>query len=242
MGNGLPKHFLDTGTLMTAEDQRRIAEVYASAYLRGTLSGETERLAILRDHRAAAPYLPEAEYVNQYADSETAYVDESAITAAGAVEGGPRPLALRSGPGEDEVFELSWEAGAENPAVTAETAPATRADLLVFDALAATEDTDAVPEATVRLTDSGGDTAAVPLSDFMPLQTLVNGQYLKAAWMHPAALTEPVLQTYSLPLTAFAQSEPAFDPTEIETVSLAFDGVGAATVLFDDLGFASAEE
>lgn len=236
VGNGLPKHFLDTGTLMRAEDQRRIAEVYASAFLRGTLNGETELFEILRDHRAAAPFLPEAEYVNQYVDSDTAYADESAITAAGAAEGGPRPLALRSGSGEDEVFELSWEDGAENPAVTAEIDPATGADLLVFDALAATEDADAVPEATVRLTDADGRTAELPLSDFMPLQPLVNGQYLKAAWMHPAALTEPVLQTYSLPLAAFAESEPAFDPSALEAASLEFDGAATAAVLIDDIG------
>ncbi len=71
----------------------------------------------------------------------------------------------------------------------------------------------------------------------MPLQHLVRGQYLKAEWMHSAALTEPVLQTHTVPLAAVAAGADGLDLAELRTVSLVFDGDASGSVLVDDLGF-----
>ncbi|MCD0445742.1 hypothetical protein LO763_19220 [Glycomyces sp. A-F 0318] len=227
VGNGVPKLFLDTEALLEPEEQRRIAEVYASSFLRATLADDRSDAAVLRDHRAAAAFLPDTEYVNQFADSATVPVD-AAATGFAAEE--TVALELRGGPGEDEVRSLEWDEG-EDPVLTAE-APAGRMDGLVFDAVALTGGlADAV---TVRLTDGSGASAELPLAEVMPLADLIPGRYLKADWMHAGALTEPVLQTYTVPLETIAAD---LDPADLQTASLVFDASASGAVLVDDLGF-----
>lgn len=228
VGNGLPKLFLDTEALMPAADQRRIAEVYASTFLRATLADDPSHAALLRDHRAAAAFLPEGEYVNQFADTATA---PAAGTEAGFATAETIDLPLRLGPGEDRVRSLSWEPG-EDPTITVDLAGP--AGDLVFDAVAMTETGDLADAVSVRLADASGASAELPLAEIMPLQHLVRGQYLKAEWMHGAALTEPVLQTYTVPLEAVAAAGSGL--AEPDTVSLVFDGSASGSVLLDDLG------
>lgn len=237
VGNGLPKHFLDTETLMPAADQRRIAEVYASAFLRATLADDPSDAALLRDHRAAAAFLPEGEYVNQYADTATVPLAEADATETGFATAETVDLPMRLGPGEDRVRSLVWDSG-EDSTLTVDASSADPAGALVFDAVAMTEGDGLADAVTVRLTDAAGATAELPLSEVMPLQHLVRGQYLKAEWMHSAALTEPVLQTYTVPLEAVAAGADGLDLAELRTASLVFDGEASGSVLLDDLGFA----
>ncbi|GAA4910417.1 chlorophyllase-like protein [Stackebrandtia albiflava] len=233
VGNGLPKHFIDTGALLAAEEQRRVAQVYAVSFLRGTLTDDTRLLDVLRDPRAAADWLPDTGYVSQFRDSGMTSAEESAVIPQGFTAAETIPLQLRNGPGEDEVRSLTWESGTA-AALAVETAPEPEATHVVFDAVAMTGD-DALADAiTVELTDDSGDRATVPPE--MPLPHLVNGQYLKAAWMHTDPLTAPVLQTHRIPLTAFTDANPEFDPSRVVTVTLSFDDSVGGTVLVDDVG------
>ncbi|MCC3765428.1 hypothetical protein K3N28_20410 [Glycomyces sp. TRM65418] len=238
VGNGLPKHFLDTEALIAAEEQRRVAEVYASSFLRTTLTDDRSQAAVLRDHRAASAFLPETTYVNQFADSATLATEPPVASGFTATE--EIPLPLRGGAGEDRVRSLEWQAGGENPELTVEADFGSAANL-VFDAVAMTEDAHLADAVTVRLTDRAGTSAELPLAEFMPLEHLQRAQYLKAAWMHTAALTEPVPQTYTVPLDAFATAEPTLDLAGLQQASLVFDATTHGTVLIDDIGLTPAE-
>jgi len=50
---------------LPAADQRRFAELYISAFLAASLRGDTRYLALFRDHRTAADWLPKTMYVTR---------------------------------------------------------------------------------------------------------------------------------------------------------------------------------
>lgn len=77
--------------LMPAADQERIARVYLSAYIEATLRDRKEYLPLFRDYRAAAEWLPDTIYLNQYQDSVTQIVgsfDEDLDPATSTIAGG----------------------------------------------------------------------------------------------------------------------------------------------------------
>ncbi|MBI4520790.1 MAG: MFS transporter [Gemmatimonadetes bacterium] len=57
---------LDLRTLLTAEDQRDFGRVYVSAFLEATLRDDPRYLALFRDHRIAADWLPETMYITRF--------------------------------------------------------------------------------------------------------------------------------------------------------------------------------
>ncbi len=64
------RHLLAPGALLPGEEQRRIARVYLAAFLEATLRGRREYVPLLRDHRRAAPWLPETVYFSRFEDSD----------------------------------------------------------------------------------------------------------------------------------------------------------------------------
>ena len=85
------KHFLARGALLSGADQRRIAQVYIAAFLEATLRGRSEYIPLFRDHRCAAPWLPDTVYFNRFADSHLRIVsdfDESIDVTKTTLAGG----------------------------------------------------------------------------------------------------------------------------------------------------------
>lgn len=62
---------LNLKQLLSAEDQRKIAEVYISGFLETTLREKREYLPMFTDARTAKNWLPETIYLNQFEDSNT---------------------------------------------------------------------------------------------------------------------------------------------------------------------------
>jgi hypothetical protein len=78
------------GRLLPGEAQRRIASVYASAFLDASLRREAGYLALLRDHRAGAAWLPPTGYLVRYDDSTAlrlAGFDEDLDLTSGSIAG-----------------------------------------------------------------------------------------------------------------------------------------------------------
>src|SRR5690606_16065522 len=57
---------LDLRGLVPAEDQRRFAEIYVSAFLETVLRDDRRYLPIFRDHRVIGAWLPETMYVTRF--------------------------------------------------------------------------------------------------------------------------------------------------------------------------------
>lgn len=81
---------LDLRTLMPAEDQRRFAKVYITAFLESTLRERDEYLPLFRDHRVAGGWLPKTMYITRFEESSfqpVAGFEEDIDPSTGTVPG-----------------------------------------------------------------------------------------------------------------------------------------------------------
>ena len=81
---------LDLRALLDPADQRRVAEVYVSAFLDATLKDSSEYLPLFRDHRTAGGWLPKTMYVTRYQSSSfhlLADFDEDVNVSTGSASG-----------------------------------------------------------------------------------------------------------------------------------------------------------
>ncbi len=81
---------LQLRALMDPDDQRRVAEVYVSAFLDATLKGRREYMPLFRDHRVAGGWLPKTMYITRF--EQTGYralatFDEDVDVTTGSVSG-----------------------------------------------------------------------------------------------------------------------------------------------------------
>jgi len=128
---------LDLRYLVPAEDQRRFAELYVTAFLESTLNDEERWLPLFRDHRVAGGWLPPTMYVTRMrhasfrplADFEED-IDVTTGTHPGVTLDGHRleswkeeTLMLRSSnrsstssSQENQGVRLAWAPGSENDA------------------------------------------------------------------------------------------------------------------------------
>lgn len=97
---------------------------------------------------------------------------------------------------------------------------------------------------TVELETLDGQVARLPLSRFRALSIPLEARFTKLwagaeetiygdAW-------EPTLQTFELPLAAFAAAAPGFDPARLAAVRFVFDRTPEGVLIVDRIGFAAA--
>lgn len=255
-GEGLTERFINTAALLPAAEQRQIAAVYLSAYLEATLHDRGGYLPLFRDARAAAGWLPDTVYLTRYADAATEMVadyEEDVDPATATVPGGRQTaenvlawredrVGLRFGPGDNRAVFLEWDedrsAGAARYTITfpAPDVAAGPASALTFAMAADGSPGDDPIDLTVAVADKDGDTARLPLSHFALLQPPIEGAYLKASFLHGAALTEPILHTFLFPLADFVEANAAFDPAGVAAVHFIFDRSPSGRIVLDDVG------
>jgi hypothetical protein len=98
---------------------------------------------------------------------------------------------------------------------------------------------------TVELVAADGATASVPLSRFLPIQPILKVKFTKWDYYERTRYkspSEPVLQTYEIPLSAFVNANPAFSPSALKVVRFRFDRTKAAVIVLDEVGFARSVE
>jgi dienelactone hydrolase len=93
---------------------------------------------------------------------------------------------------------------------------------------------------SIELVSAGGATVRLPLSRFRAVPVPLESRFTRLpdesdvygdAW-------EPVLQTFELPLQAFASAKPGFDPAALREIRFVFDRSPEGVVILDDVGFA----
>jgi dienelactone hydrolase len=90
---------------------------------------------------------------------------------------------------------------------------------------------------SVELTDAAGASARLPLSRVAALQPQIEVEVLKADLLNDEPASEPVFQSFELPLAAFKEANDAFDPARLRTVRFVFDRSPEGLVVLDDVGF-----
>jgi dienelactone hydrolase len=92
---------------------------------------------------------------------------------------------------------------------------------------------------SVELVDAQGRSARLPLSEFgvvrVPIEAYIYRRRGRDKTAFPT-LSEPVMQTYVLPLSAYARANSSFDPSSLRTIRLVFDRARVGTILLDDVG------
>jgi hypothetical protein len=93
---------------------------------------------------------------------------------------------------------------------------------------------------TIELVTSNGAVARLPLGHVHPLQPILKVTFTKwPYWEHIRfkSATEPVLQTYEIPLSDFVAANPALEPGQLKQIRFRFDRTRTAVILLDDVGF-----
>lgn len=254
---------LNRQPLLSGDDQRQSAKVFITAFLEASLRGQEGYRSLFANPTAGNGWLPAGIVLTQYDDASFVAVDTnrpntvaSQVDRAGGrtwareiTTWGTAPLLLRDGTTsqQNHALYLSWESGSE-PAVgivLGERLPLSPAYALAF-ALAPASDEITPIDVIVELETTGGQVARLPLSHFGPVYPPLPAQLLKADWLRPLpgyeigleTEFERVLQTYTLPLTAFQEVNPAWLPGAIESIRFLFDGTSAGALYLDQVGFA----
>ena len=122
--------------VMPFEEQKRIAEVYITAFLEATLRGNSEYIPLFQDYRVAPGWLPENIYLNQFQDSTYQLVstyeedmNAATTTMPGGLQSGQNLTVWREqavelagskvfGPIDTSAAYLGWNAGASESAAS----------------------------------------------------------------------------------------------------------------------------
>jgi dienelactone hydrolase len=222
--------------------------------------------ALFANPAVAAAWLPDDIIVTQYEAGSFIAVDTNRPNSQPEridVPGGlalaenmtiwqSRTLALRDGQTSqrNSALHLAWAAG-RNPVyhidLPGEAVAGwglTPQHSLTF-ALTTVLDEPAPIQVTVAVETAGGAIARLPLSQAGPLYPPLPAHLLKAEWLGPlpgynitlASPYERVLQTYTLPLSAFQATNPRFQPGQLRAIRFVFDGATAGAVYLDQVGF-----
>jgi hypothetical protein len=250
--------------LLSGEAQRRVGQVFVAGFLEATLHGRHEYVAMFRDVRRAAAWLPKSTYLTQFEDSRfkvvtdlTGGIDLTRGTLAGSTMAGEHLTVWRQGdvrarmdwPFRVKAVHLGWDR-----AVTGRTASyritlpeGTAADwrldaqsrlvLMIADANDAPGRRDPV-DFTIEVATADGVVSRVPLSRLFPLTPMLRVRFTKWRFMDRAFYRregEPVFQTYELPLELFAA--PGWTPARIREVRLVFDRTPSGLIALNEVGF-----
>lgn len=89
---------------------------------------------------------------------------------------------------------------------------------------------------TVEVVDGNGERARLPLSAFSLVQPPLAAPLAKASFMSFVAASEPIFQTFTLPLHVFAATNEAFDSESLREIRFIFDRTQAGVLLLDEVG------
>ncbi|MUV36933.1 hypothetical protein JNUCC1_00737 [Lentibacillus sp. JNUCC-1] len=247
--------FLNQQETMVPEAQRQIAKVYVSAFMERIFHGEMVYDKLFQDYRHGRDWLPDTALISQH---QHAYYRPLVQFDRGKmidlnVEGfanwevtTPEDRKEKALPAD--ALKLEWRDKAaytidlsQNVLETAAHEPAKYITLTMANVDAA-DDGGRLPDIDVELETVDGLSVRRSLDEFGPIPPVIktdfthfglfdsmfrDGKY-SPAW-------EPIFQTIDLPLEAFTQADPAFDPTEIASFTLHFHAP-SGKILLQEVG------
>ncbi len=246
---------LDLAPLISAAEQRDVAKTAIGAFLEASLHDEDAYRGLFRRPMVGREWLPadvivvrskSGESVGLTSGSPDRPIDGLTVTTAGATVR-TRSVPLRALQ-PDQVTRgtlMTWNAGSGAASWTLDGLdgilgsgrPPTALRLVVADGRAPDPTTTTPLPVTVVAT-AGGAPAAVPLDRFgalpPPLPVRLAKHDLLAALagidLSVRSASEIVLQTYEIPLSAFADTGPSFDPARLSAISIEVARTGSGAI------------
>jgi predicted dienelactone hydrolase len=244
---------LDRGSILSADEQQRLAKTVVGAFLERSLRERTEYDAFFREPRAGRAWLPDDILETRWQSSEqlipvdmgAAAIDDQPIELIGFSEARRSDPGLRDGATQgSSALRLTWSGPA---ALTVTLDEAARPGALAADGrltvAIASATGDPLDGPALTLTDEDGRWASVDLDEVAPLRPSLPVELWKidalgARYLPGERLRWPAerfLSTYAVPISAFLADAPELDLGRLTALGLAFEGSGEAYV--DDLGF-----
>ena len=257
--------FLNKKAIMPEEEQRKIAQLYISAFLETTLKGNKEYMPLFTDYRYGLSLLPKDYYINMFADSRFQYLarynEDTKVTTGTAdgcyIEGthltkwkeDAIPLRMENGSTQNNVgVFLGWDTNTP----PRETATYTlhipdsvlrkfniQPDgLLTFNICNNTNDIDSIDFSIELLTKK--NIYATTLSSNILLPPLLKTSLTKKNPFYrikSESNIERVMQHVEIPFTQFGNHPLPFHPSELISVRFTFDKTPAGEVILDNIGF-----
>ena len=90
---------------------------------------------------------------------------------------------------------------------------------------------------TVVLEDAQGRAGSVRLGDYLLVQPQLKAGLYKAKLFESKAPSEPVLQSYAIPLADFVEAGDGFDPARTVRIRFVFDRTPRGSIVLDNIGF-----
>lgn len=252
--------FINRRALLPPEDQRQIAKTLIAAFLAAALQDQPEYRALFQDLRLAGDWLPETGYITQYedhglllaADFEEDIDPETITLSGGQVRAASlsrwREQALRFRDDDlqnNHAVRLGWSGSQATYSIILpplDAFPLTPEALLVFQAADGRAPLDVTEglDYSVVLVDRFGHKASIRLSEVLPLHTQFPAEILRLEVWNESyfeADSEPVFQTYRIPLDRFLQVNPRLLLDELMEIRFAFDQTSSGTLYLDGIGF-----
>lgn len=260
-GVGLGNRLFNTKQLMTKEQQEKTAKVIISSFLDTTLKGETEYRKIFRDLGYAMKWLPDNLYINNYFQSNTSLIsnfqediDITSTTLSGGKLLGENfeqwkeeKVKFKHSEEDYSAVKLAWNNTKnskipEYSIVLPDEKPSlSESSLLVFSM--ADNDTkkekdfkNSFIDLTIRLEDTDGNKAELPLSRFSPLLPMVEGKIIKKPFSNFIPNKEPIFQSFEFQFKDFKKVNESFDVKQLRKISYIFNKTEKGSILMDDIG------
>lgn len=237
-GLGLASRVLNTGVLITPEEQQRATVGFVTAFLQAGVQEDDAARALFTEPLPDADWLPPSEVRR----SSSVVSDTSARETFGQIEAGDLSVAgasaevttvpSRSGHTGNRALLLSSAEG--EASVEVPLPDGTAGSRIVLDAADAAEVGSRGEEPItidVTATDSSGGQGSCELPDLRPT---LEAQLGKLGLLMPLPAGEPFLSTLAAPTSCLAETD--VDPEDIVSLTVQVGGAGDGGVYLDNVG------
>ncbi|MBN8207668.1 hypothetical protein JI666_02795 [Bacillus sp. NTK071] len=253
---------LNKKPLLKGEEQRQIAKTYVSGFLESTLHEDDSFTPMFEDYRYALRWLPNTTYISKYEDpSYSIFADYEEdvdvtstsspfihVTAGSLLQWYEGELEYRRDKerANHGVF-LKWDDSySKNGHYTLNFSKPLQDPFnfnknsdLTFTAANLSEEISQEPvDFSIKLS-SNGESATVLLSDIMLMHPVLPVRHTKTIYFEENRYgepTEPVLQTFNIPISHFIEDNPSIDVKKIDSLTFQFDQPNGGTIFIDQIG------
>ncbi len=254
---------LNKQPLISGEEQRQIAKTYVSGFLEATLNNDNSYRPMLEDYRYALDWLPSTTYISKYEDTSyhifstfeedvdvnTASTPYIELQGNGLLQWYEGELDYRRNKVRDNhgvylkwnhdysrngSYKLSFTKALEDPYAFKKDSSLTFAAANVSEV-----EEEVFVDFTITATSENGESASVKLSDVMSMHPVLPIQHTKTKFYEEArfgALTEPVLQTFNIPMSTFIEQNNTFEPDTLTSITFQFDQSERGKIFLDHIG------
>lgn len=254
---------LNKEPLLKGTEQRQIARTYVAGFLEATLHQNESYQPMFEDYRYALEWLPDTTYISKYEDPSyhiySTFEEDVDVTTATSPyitieansllqwyegelefrrdkERGTHGVFLKwdHSYSKNGTFKLNFKKALQDPFAY------TMNSSLTFTAANLSDPSDQQPvDFTITASSDNGASASVKLSDVMQLQGVLPIQHTKTKYFEEGRYgepTEPVLQTFNIPMQRFLEANNAFNPKKMNALTFEFNASEKGKVFIDQIG------